>query len=70
MPYAQTVRRVVDLGFPQGPFSHDYERCYETWMRIEAPFVLYRSEIDVAAGIRFDQEAFRWIRDRTSGVIY
>jgi class 3 adenylate cyclase/tetratricopeptide (TPR) repeat protein len=33
---AETVRRVTDLGFPQGPFSHAYERCYETWMRIEA----------------------------------
>ena len=33
---AETVRRVADLGFPQGPFSHAYERCYEIWMRIEA----------------------------------
>jgi class 3 adenylate cyclase/tetratricopeptide (TPR) repeat protein len=33
---AETLRRVADLGFPQGPFSHAYERCYETWMRIEA----------------------------------
>jgi tetratricopeptide (TPR) repeat protein len=33
---AETVRRVAALGFPQGPFSHAYERCYEIWMRIEA----------------------------------
>jgi class 3 adenylate cyclase/tetratricopeptide (TPR) repeat protein len=33
---AETVRRVATLGFPQGPFSHAYERCYEIWMRIEA----------------------------------
>jgi len=32
---AETVRRVAGLGFPQGPFSHAYERCYEAWMRIE-----------------------------------
>jgi class 3 adenylate cyclase/tetratricopeptide (TPR) repeat protein len=42
---AETVRRVADLGFPQGPFSHDYERCYETWMRIEA------GQLDRAADI-------------------
>jgi class 3 adenylate cyclase/tetratricopeptide (TPR) repeat protein len=33
---AETVRRVATLGFPQGPFSHAYLRCYEIWMRIEA----------------------------------
>ena len=33
---AATVRRVAGLGFPQGPYSHAYERCYEIWMRIEA----------------------------------
>lgn len=33
---AQTLGRVAELGFPQGPFSHAYLRCYETWMRIEA----------------------------------
>ncbi|MGZ4526949.1 MAG: ATP-binding protein [Mycobacterium sp.] len=33
---AETVRRVAELGFPQGPFSHAYLRCYEIWMRIEA----------------------------------
>jgi class 3 adenylate cyclase/tetratricopeptide (TPR) repeat protein len=33
---AETVHRVAMLGFPQGPFSHAYERCYEIWMRIEA----------------------------------
>lgn len=33
---AETVHRVADLGFPQGPFSHAYMRCYEIWMRIEA----------------------------------
>ena len=32
----EAVRRASDLGFPQGPFSHDYERCYEIWMRIES----------------------------------
>lgn len=33
---AETLRRVADLGFPQGPFSNAYRRCYEIWMRIEA----------------------------------
>jgi class 3 adenylate cyclase/tetratricopeptide (TPR) repeat protein len=33
---AETEHRVADLSFPQGPFSHAYMRCYETWMRIEA----------------------------------
>ena len=32
----EAVRRTDTLGFPQGPFSHDYERCYEIWMRIES----------------------------------
>jgi hypothetical protein len=41
----ETVRRVADLGFPQGPFSHAYERCYEIWMRIEA------GQLDRAADI-------------------
>jgi class 3 adenylate cyclase/tetratricopeptide (TPR) repeat protein len=41
----ETERRVADLDFPQGPFSHDYERCYETWMRIEA------GQLDRAADI-------------------
>jgi class 3 adenylate cyclase/tetratricopeptide (TPR) repeat protein len=31
----QTIRRVGGLSFPQGPFSHAYERSYEIWMRIE-----------------------------------
>jgi class 3 adenylate cyclase/tetratricopeptide (TPR) repeat protein len=34
--FDEAVRRAGDLGFPQGPFSHDYERCYEIWMRIES----------------------------------
>jgi class 3 adenylate cyclase/tetratricopeptide (TPR) repeat protein len=42
---AETVRRVADLDFPQGPFSHAYERCYEIWMRIEA------GQLDRAADI-------------------
>jgi class 3 adenylate cyclase/tetratricopeptide (TPR) repeat protein len=33
---AATVRRVAGLGFPQGPYSLAYQRCYEIWMRIEA----------------------------------
>jgi class 3 adenylate cyclase len=32
----ETIRRVTDLGFPQGPYSLAYARCYEAWMRIEA----------------------------------
>ena len=42
---AETVRRVADLGFPQGPFSHAYERSFEIWMRIEA------GQLDRAADI-------------------
>jgi class 3 adenylate cyclase/tetratricopeptide (TPR) repeat protein len=34
--FGETVRRVADLSFPQGPYSHAYERCYEIWARIEA----------------------------------
>jgi class 3 adenylate cyclase/tetratricopeptide (TPR) repeat protein len=34
--FSAAVSRVADLAFPQGPFSHAYERCYEIWMRIEA----------------------------------
>jgi class 3 adenylate cyclase/tetratricopeptide (TPR) repeat protein len=30
-----TIRRVAELGFPQGPYSLAYERCYEIWVRIE-----------------------------------
>ncbi len=41
----ETVHRVAALGFPQGPFSHAYERCYEIWMRIEA------GQLDRAADI-------------------
>jgi tetratricopeptide (TPR) repeat protein len=33
---AATVRRVAGFGFPQGPYSLAYQRCYEIWMRIEA----------------------------------
>ena len=33
---AATVRRVAGLGFPQGPYSLAYQRCYEIWMCIEA----------------------------------
>jgi class 3 adenylate cyclase/tetratricopeptide (TPR) repeat protein len=32
----EAVCRASGLGFPQGPFSHDYERCYEIWVRIES----------------------------------
>jgi class 3 adenylate cyclase/tetratricopeptide (TPR) repeat protein len=42
---AATVRRVAGLGFPQGPYSLAYQRCYEIWMRIEA------SQLDRAADI-------------------
>jgi class 3 adenylate cyclase/tetratricopeptide (TPR) repeat protein len=53
--FAETVRRVSDLGFPQGPYSHAYERCYETWARIEA------GQLDRAAEIvkELDVEAKR-----------
>ncbi|OBI40574.1 hypothetical protein A5707_09155 [Mycobacterium kyorinense] len=33
---AETVRRVANLGFPQGPFSHAYQRFFEIWMWMEA----------------------------------
>jgi class 3 adenylate cyclase/tetratricopeptide (TPR) repeat protein len=33
---AEAGQRTAILGFPQGPFSHAYLRCYEIWMRIEA----------------------------------
>jgi class 3 adenylate cyclase/tetratricopeptide (TPR) repeat protein len=42
---AATVRRVAGLGFPQGPYSLAYQRCYEIWMRIEA------GQLDRAADI-------------------
>ncbi|HET9876335.1 MAG TPA: adenylate/guanylate cyclase domain-containing protein, partial [Mycobacterium sp.] len=32
---AATVQRVTDLGFPQGPFSHAYQRFFDIWMRVE-----------------------------------
>ena len=32
----QTLCRVADLDFPQGPFSHSYQRFYEIWMSVEA----------------------------------
>lgn len=34
--FAEAIRRVSDLGFPQGPYTHAHERCYEIWTRIEA----------------------------------
>jgi class 3 adenylate cyclase/tetratricopeptide (TPR) repeat protein len=42
---AATVSRVAGFGFPQGPYSLAYQRCYEVWMRIEA------GELDRAADI-------------------
>jgi tetratricopeptide (TPR) repeat protein len=53
--FIETVRRVSDLDFPQGPYSHAYERCYETWARIEA------GQLDRAAQIvqELDVEAKR-----------
>lgn len=33
---AGSLRRVAGLGFPQGPFSHAYQRFYDIWMSIEA----------------------------------
>jgi class 3 adenylate cyclase/tetratricopeptide (TPR) repeat protein len=41
----EAIRRAADLSFPQGPFSHAYERCYEIWVRIEA------GQLDKAAEI-------------------
>jgi class 3 adenylate cyclase/tetratricopeptide (TPR) repeat protein len=42
---AEAGRRTAILGFPQGPFSHAYLRCYEIWMRIEA------GQLDLAADL-------------------
>ncbi|MGH3561854.1 MAG: ATP-binding protein [Mycobacterium sp.] len=42
---AETLHRVAVLDFPQGPFSHAYERTFEIWMRIEA------GQLDRAADI-------------------
>lgn len=33
---AEAASRAGALSFPQGPFSHAYERCYEIWVRIES----------------------------------
>ena len=41
----EAIRRAGDLSFPQGPFSHAYERCYEVWVRIES------GQLDRAADI-------------------
>jgi class 3 adenylate cyclase/tetratricopeptide (TPR) repeat protein len=43
--FAESLRRVAVLGFPQGPFSHAYERSFEIWMRIES------GQLDRAADI-------------------
>ena len=43
--FDRAVRRVAELGFPQGPYSHAYERCYEIWVRIES------GQLDQAAEI-------------------
>jgi class 3 adenylate cyclase/tetratricopeptide (TPR) repeat protein len=41
----EAIRRAADLSFPQGPFSHAHERCYEIWVRIES------GQLDKAAEI-------------------
>jgi class 3 adenylate cyclase/tetratricopeptide (TPR) repeat protein len=48
---AQTTRRIGELSFPQGPYSHAYARSYEAWMRIEAGQLDRASEVvgDLAA---------------------
>ena len=34
--FADAVRQAVLLDFPQGPYSHAFQRCYEIWVRTEA----------------------------------
>ncbi|WP_428340385.1 ATP-binding protein [Mycobacterium sp.] len=34
--FNDAVRQAVLLDFPQGPYSHAFQRCYEIWVRTEA----------------------------------
>jgi tetratricopeptide (TPR) repeat protein len=34
--FADAERQAVLLDFPQGPYSHAFQRCYEIWVRTEA----------------------------------
>jgi class 3 adenylate cyclase/tetratricopeptide (TPR) repeat protein len=56
--FAETVRRVADLGFPQGPYSHAYERCYEIWARIEAGQLDRAAKIVKELGVEAKRHGF------------
>ncbi len=43
--FADAVFRAASLGFPQGPFSQAFVRCYEVWVRLEA------GQLDRAAAV-------------------
>lgn len=49
--FADAVHRAAKLDFPQGPFSHAFQRCYEIWVRTEA------GQLDRAAALAEDLRA-------------
>lgn len=57
---AATVRRVTRLGFPQGPFSHGYQRFYQIWMSIETGQLDRAADIAEESSVQSERHGFEY----------
>ncbi|MEB3022447.1 ATP-binding protein [[Mycobacterium] crassicus] len=58
--FTETVRRAKDIGFPQGPFSHCYQRFTEIFMCTEAGLLDRAGEVVTALGAQAERHGFEY----------
>ncbi|MEO6794520.1 MAG: adenylate/guanylate cyclase domain-containing protein [Mycobacterium sp.] len=58
--FTETVRRATAIGFPQGPFSHCYQRFTETFMCLEAGLLGRAGEVTAALRAQAERHGFEY----------
>lgn len=56
----ETVRRVLEIGFPQGPFSHAYQRYFEIWLHIESGRLDRAAQITAELAAQGERHGFEY----------
>ncbi|WP_024441227.1 adenylate/guanylate cyclase domain-containing protein [Mycobacterium sp. UM_WGJ] len=57
---SETVRRAEDIGFPQGPFSHCYQRFTEIYMCMEAGLLERAGEVVTVLAAQAERHGFEY----------
>lgn len=58
--FTETVRRARDIGFPQGPFSHCYQRFTEVFMCMEAGLLDRAGDVVAALRAQAERHGFEY----------